>query len=180
MRVSFDGYGFVPARPVRLATVPAAQGWIADNTSWKTGLTKIYPPGEFKGNPAQSSWLLNDDIAFIYRAHATCDNPLKVISPPSVLQSGQVLDPGAAVTIKADTTGLPKWKRIEFFDGARSLGEVHAGSAQLTAGELTAGFHVFSVLGTDVKRQKRRSAPVLIVAPTALLKRNRSASSQRP
>ena len=149
--------------PVRLATVPASRGWIADNTSWKEGLTRIYPPGKFKGDIAKSSWLLNDDIAFIYRAYATYDNPLRIVSPVSILQNGQVLDAGANVTIAVDATRFPKWKRLEFFDGARSLGEVHGVPSQLTARGLAAGFHVFSVLGTDAKRQMRSSAPVLIV-----------------
>lgn len=153
--------------PVRLATVPVSQGWTADNTSWKLGLTKICPPGEFKGSLAKSGWLPNDEIAFIYRAYATYDNPLKIVSPVSVLQNGQVLNPSASVTIAVDTTRFPKWKRLEFFDGARSLGEVHAAPAQVVAKELTAGFHVFSVLGTDAKGQKRCSAPVLIVVRRA-------------
>ena len=126
-------------------------------------MTRIYPPGKFKGDVATSSWLLNDDIAFIYRAYATYDNPLRIVSPVSILQNGQVLDSGANVTIAVDTSRFPKCKRLEFFDGARSLGEVRRAPAQLTATGLAPGFHVFSVLGTNAKRQVRSSGPVLIV-----------------
>lgn len=149
--------------PVRLAAIPASRGWIADNTSWKDGLTRIYPAGKFKGDIAKSSWLPSDDLAFIYRAYATYDNSLRITSPASILQSGQVLEAGANVTIAVDAAQFPKWKRLEFFDGARSLGEVSKVPTQLTARGLAPGFHVFSVLGVDAKRQTRSSGPVLIV-----------------
>jgi pimeloyl-ACP methyl ester carboxylesterase len=149
--------------PVRLTTIPVARGWLADNTSWKSGLTKIAPPGEFTAKLATSSWLPNDDIAFIYRAYASYANPLKITSPVSVLQNGQVLKAGASVTIAVDTTRFPKWKALEFFDGGQRLGEVRTAPAQLMTKDLAAGYHVLSALGTDANGEKRCSPPVLIV-----------------
>ena len=54
--------------PVQLKALDPAQGWIADNTTWKQGLTSITPAGLFKGPLGKSSWLPTEDLAFIYPA----------------------------------------------------------------------------------------------------------------
>src|SRR5262249_993700 len=67
--------------PIKLLSIDPASGWVADNTTWQSGLTKIVPATQFKGDLGHSSWLQNEDIAFIYRAYATHNNPLAITSP---------------------------------------------------------------------------------------------------
>jgi len=149
--------------PVPLAALEPSRGWVADNTTWKSGLTKIAAAADFRGDVGQSSWLPTEDLAFIYRAYATYDNPLKIVSPAMSGGAARVFDPGANITIVADDTGFPGWTRLEFYDGARKLGEAAKAPPQFTATNLAIGLHVFSVLGTDAKGAVRSSNPVLVI-----------------
>lgn len=149
--------------PVKLKPVALDSGWVADNTTWKSGLTAVTPAREFKGDVAKSSWLLNADIAFIYRAYSTLDWPLKITSPDPMSAKGEVLDAGASVTIRVDDSKFLGWTKLEFYDGATKVGELTKGPTRFTAKDLKAGYHAFSVLGTDGKGNTRPSNPVLVV-----------------
>ena len=149
--------------PVPLTALDPSRGWVADNTTWKSGLTKIAPAADFRGDVGQSSWLPTEDLAFIYRAYATYDNPLKIVSPAMSGGAARVFDPGANVTIVVDDAKFPGWTRLEFYDGARKLGEAAKTPPQFTASNLAVGLHVFSVLGTDAKGAVRSSNPVLVI-----------------
>jgi hypothetical protein len=138
-------------------------GWVADNTTWKSGLTTITPAKKFKGDVAKSSWLLNEDVAFIYRAYATYDRPLKITSPSSDAAKDDVLDAGSSVTITVDDSKFAGWTKLELYDGAKKVGELAKGPAEFTVKDLKAGYHAFSVLGTDGKGNIRPSNPVLVV-----------------
>jgi hypothetical protein len=138
-------------------------GWVADNTTWKSGLTTITPAKKFKGDVARSSWLLNEDIAFIYRAYATHDGPLKVTSPSNLSAKREGFDAGSAVTIRVNDSKFAGWTKLELYDGAKKVGELAKGPAEFTVKDLKAGYHAFSVLGTDGKGNLRPSNPVLVV-----------------
>lgn len=149
--------------PVKLLSIDPASGWVADNTTWQSGLTKIHPAKLFKGDPGHTSWLQSEDIAFIYRAYATHNNPLTISSPGPCGPGTPPVAPGSNVSITVDATQFPNWKKLEFYDGAKKLGTVTAAPAQFTAPNLSPGYHVFSVLGTDVQENLRSSDPVMVV-----------------
>jgi hypothetical protein len=149
--------------PIKLRSIDPATGWVADNTTWNSGLTKIVPARQFKGDLGHSSWLQNQDIAFIYRAYATHNNPLTITSPGPCGPGTPAMDPGSEVTIVVDAGKFPHWKKLEFFDGARKLGTVTAAPTGFTATNLTSGYHVFSVLGTDAEGTVRTSDPVMVI-----------------
>ena len=163
VRLRYPADGDVRKGPVKLKRVDPRSGWIADNTTWKSGLTAITPAKDFKGNIAKSSWLLNEDIAFNYRAYATHDRPLKITSPSRDAAKDEVLDAGASVTITVDDSRFAGWKKLELYDGANKVGELARGPAEFTVRDLQAGYHAFSVLGTDGKGNVRPSNPVLVV-----------------
>ena len=161
LQLRYPAEGDVRAGPVTLKAVDPASGWVADNTTWKSGLTSIAPATQFTGDVGESSWLPSEDLAFIYRAYATYDKPLTITTP---LTSAQLVwDPGSNVTIVVDDTKFAPWQKLEFYDGARKLGEITQGPPQFTAPDLAAGYHGFSVLGTDAQGQVRPSNPVLVV-----------------
>jgi hypothetical protein len=149
--------------PVKLLPVDAAAGWIADNTTWKSGLTEIYPARDFKGDPGRSSWLQNEDLAFIYRAYSTYDKPLTITSPGNCGPGMPSLAPGASVPIVVDASKFPNWKTMAFYDGARKLAEITQGPTRFTATNLTPGYHVFSVLATDANGNVRTADPKMVV-----------------
>ena len=146
-----------------LKPVDLESGWVADNTTWKSVLTSITPAKEFKGTIAKSSWLLNKDIAFVYRAYATHNRPLKITSPDPMSAQGKVWDAGSSVTIIVDDSKFIGWKKLELYDGATKVGELAKGPAQFTVKDRNAGYHAFSVLGTDDNGNTRPSNPVLVV-----------------
>jgi hypothetical protein len=155
--------GDVRKGPVKLKAVDPKSGWIADNTTWKSGLTAITPAKDFKGEIAKSSWLLNEDVACIYRAYATYDRPLKITSPSNTSAQDQVLDAGSSGSISVDDSQFAGWKKLELYDGAKKVDELTKGPAEFTVKDLKAGYHAFSVLGTDGKGNIRPSGPVLVV-----------------
>lgn len=163
VRLRYPANGDVRQSPLKLKTLDPASGWIADNTTWKSGLVTIAPAKQFKGDITRSSWLPSEDIAFIYRAFGSYDKPLSIPFPSVSLSSQRVWDAGSNFTIMVDTSKFPGWKTMEFFDGAQKLGEITQGPAQFTAMNLTAGYHVFSVLGTDAAGSVRPSNPVMVV-----------------
>jgi hypothetical protein len=163
VRLRYPADGDVRKGPVKLKSVALESGWVADNTTWKSGLTAITPAKKFKGDVARSSWLLNEDIAFIYRAYATHDWPLKVTSPSNLSARREVFDAGSVVTIRVDDSQFAGWTKLALYDGATKVGELTKGPAEFTVKGLKAGYHAFSVLGTDGKGNLRPSNPVLVV-----------------
>jgi hypothetical protein len=167
VRTRYPKEGDPTKGPIKLLSIDPASGWVADNTTWQSGLTKIYPAREFKGDLGHSSWLQNEDIAFIYRAYATHNNPLAITAPKPCGPGMHPVDPGSTVLIAVDTGKFPNWKKLEFYDGAKKLGTVTATPTQLTAKNLTPGYHVFSVIGTDGGGEIRSSDPVMVVVKSA-------------
>lgn len=173
VRARYPKDGDVTKGPIKLLPIDPATGWIADNTTWKSGLTKIYPARQFKGDLGHSSWLLNEDLAFIYRAYSTYDKPLTITEPGNCWPTVPALNPGASAPIVVDASRFPNWKKLEFYDGAKKLAEITQGPTQFTAKNLTPGYHVFSVLATDAHGTVRTADPKMVVV------RNLSAASGR-
>jgi hypothetical protein len=169
VRTRYPKDGDVSKGPIKLLSIDPTNGWVADNTTWQSGLTKIVPAAQFKGDLGHSSWLQNEDIAFIYRAYATHYNPLTITSPGPCGPGTPAVGPGSNVPIIVDTSKFPNWKQLEFYDGAKKLGAVTAAPTQFIAMNLTTGYHVFSVLGTDALGDIRPSNPVMVVVRTPLM-----------
>lgn len=164
LKLRYPAEGDLRKGPLKLKDLDSDSGWIADGTTWKSSLTSIYPALEFDGDIKQSSWLMNEDLAFIYRAYATANRPLKITSPApqgNVYTPAQAAD--ASVTIHVDASSLPGWKKLEFYDGAKLLGTVTSRPTQFKATNLTPGFHTFSVLGTDAAGNVRTSDCTMVV-----------------
>ena len=159
VRLRYPADADVRKGPVKLKALDAAAGYVADNGTWKSGLTAIAKAKDFKGDVTKSSWLATEDVAFIYRACSTYDRLLSISVSPSA-----VVEANSDVAINVDDSKLKDWKKLECFDGAQKVGEVAAGApAKFTAARLAAGYHAFSVLATDTKGNQKTSNPVLVV-----------------
>lgn len=163
VRLRYPADGDVRKGPVKLKPVDSESGWVADNTTWNSGRTTITPARNFQGDVGRSSWLLNEDIAFIYRAYATHDWPLKIVSPGTMSAKSEVFDAGSAVTIRVDDSGFADWTKLELYDGAMKVDELTKGPAEFIVKDLKVGYHAFSILGTDGNDNIRPSNPVLVV-----------------
>jgi hypothetical protein len=162
LKLRYPSTGDVRVAPLKLKAIDPMSGWIADDTTWKSGLTKICPTRMYKGDIGQSSWLINQDIAYIYRAYATYNPPLKITSPAQNSIYAPVQAAGSSSTVVVDATKFADWKKLEFYDGATLLGTITSGATQFTAKNLTPGFHTFSVLGTDSSGNVRTSNPAMV------------------
>lgn len=163
VRLRYPADADVRKGPIKLRPVELESGWLADNTTWMSGVTAITPAKQFQGNVTKSSWLLNEDIAFIYRAYSTLDRPLKITSPDPMSAKGEVHDAGSTATIIVDDSTFAGWKKLELYDGATKVSELANGPARFTVKDLKTGYHAFTILGTDNKDNLRPSNPVLVV-----------------
>jgi hypothetical protein len=163
VRLRYPATGDVRTGPLKLQPVDPGSGWVADNNTWSNAMTKIAAAPDFNGDITQSSWLLNQDIAFIYRAYSTLDRLLKITSPHPMSAQSELWDPGSSVVVKIDDTKFTGWKKLELYDGAQKVGELSEGPARFTVKDLKPGYHVFSVLGMDANGNLRPSNPVMVV-----------------
>jgi hypothetical protein len=161
VKLRYPADGDVRKGPVKLKAIDPESGWVADNTTWKGGLPTVAPAKDFKGKIGKSSWLLNDDVAFIYRAYAAYGRQLRITAPLS--DKKLVRDAGSDVTIVVDDSRFAGWKKLALYDGSKRVGELTKGPAEFTVRDLKPGYHAFSVLGTDGKGNVRPSDPVLVV-----------------
>ncbi|MFM8273873.1 MAG: hypothetical protein ACKODX_16290 [Gemmata sp.] len=165
VRLRYPTDGDVRKGPVGLKPVDPTTGWLADNTTWQGPLATVAPHARFKGDTAKSSYLPNEDLAFIYRAYATRSRPLMIRSPRNTADSARELvwDAGGSVTVRVDDARFAGWTKLELFDGAVQVGERTRGPAEFTVRDLKPGYHALSVLGTDAAGAVRTSDPVLVV-----------------
>lgn len=147
--------------PVVLKRLDLSSGWLADHTTWHNSMTTIAPYSDPGANAATTSWLPDEEIAFLYRAYVTYAPPLKLTSPPS--GATWVLKPGANLTITADDTAFPNWQRMALYDGAHKLAEIAQGPVRFSVTNLQPGVHPFLVMGTDAQGLQRMSRPALVV-----------------
>ncbi|MEN6345533.1 MAG: hypothetical protein ABFE16_09500 [Armatimonadia bacterium] len=151
--------------PVALKPVSLASGWLADNTSCHSDLTKIAPYQDPGAAAATTSWLPDEDIAWLYRAYATFAPRLKLTNPPS--GATWVLNQGAGLTITADDSALPGWKQLALYEGARKLAEISQGPARFPLTDLQPGVHSYLVMATDAQGIQRASRPALVIVTSA-------------
>jgi len=149
--------------PVKLKSLDPASGWLADNTTWTSGLTRIAPARDFKGDLGQTSWLPNEDLAFAYRALVSYDRPLSIASPRNTADNArtQVWDAGGQASITVDDSKFAGWTTLSLYDGSKKVAELKSGKAEFVV-QLKEGFHVFTALGTDAKGRVRTSEPILV------------------
>ena len=71
---------------VTLSSLNEEDGWLADQSTWTSGLVEVFThlPTMPATNEA-AGWLLNQDMAHLYRAFATYDKPASIQSPESAL-----------------------------------------------------------------------------------------------
>lgn len=168
--------GADPAKgKVNLKEINEKEGWLVDLNSWNTGFTYVDSYENYKGDRETAGWVLNKDMAYIYRGLATHYNPLalkvKEFDPtynpntdPGTMFSlgGPVAEPGETITISCDTEGFPDWEKLTFYNGAKRLGEDKAGSEPEISVELDAADKVYclTVVGENNEGMKRTSTPL--------------------
>jgi hypothetical protein len=123
------------ASGVTLLPVNEADGWLADQTTWKTGLTTIAPYAEYPANKLQAGWLLNESVAAAYRSFSTYDSPAQltfVDAPVKPWPWGALPGSQTPSTLKLqlDLIGLAGWTKIELLNYATPVLALAPAAAQ--------------------------------------------------
>ncbi len=175
VKMRYPGNGDPSRGKVELIPIQEKEGWLVDQESWDSGFTYVGKYDAYSRDKSRAGWVLNKEIAYVYRSLATHHNPLHVAvkefdrtfnpnTDPGTMFSlgGPVTNPGERITITCDASMFPDWEKIEFFNGAQKLGEVVAGSKPeiniiLEGSEMV---YCLTVLATGQGGDKRTSDPM--------------------
>jgi hypothetical protein len=150
--------------PVKLNELQEESGWLVDHDSWGSGLTQVASYEDYKGDKVKAGWVLNKDLAFVYRSLATHHNPISVKvqefdrtynpnTDPGTMFSlgGPVAMPGDKITLHCIMENFPSWEKLEFYNGSVLLGEVLKGNTPEITCVLEGKTQVYclTVLATD-------------------------------
>jgi hypothetical protein len=119
---------------VQLIDVQTEDGWLANQSTWKSGLTKIWSYDEYPGNKQTAGWLLNENIAFIYRAFSTYDRKanltfdLPFSLPPGFQLEAWVGLAEEPLALTLELSAIPDWTKIQVFNYAQPVLELTAGN----------------------------------------------------
>lgn len=156
--------------PVELQPIDQDRAWLADNSTWRSGITQIYPQRGFQGDVSHMSWLIDQDAAFVYRGVATYQNPLRL-----ALAGGHGASYGGNedVTLECTDFGTAEWRSVGVYDGALRVGEVTRENPRLVLrAPQKPGAHGGTLVGELPGGELRTSLPVAWVvrrrAPDAL------------
>jgi hypothetical protein len=130
--------GELPSATAGVALQPLVEenGWLADQTSWRSGLAKVAAYADYAGDKSAAGWLLNENLAQLYRAFATYNKPVSIQFPASRLQLGESMGSQLPlpVNVRINTAAVPNWSKVELFDLGQKVGEIlAAGSSATTA-----------------------------------------------
>ena len=128
--------------PVTLKNLSELDGWLVDQSTWKNGLTRIYPHDEAPDDPLTYGWVPNEYCASVYRAFSSYDKfSFDVSGSSGVTTAPTTLT--YSIHFSDDT-----WETVEFFEGATKIGEATEGktSATVTLSVSEGGFYVFHAI----------------------------------
>lgn len=171
----YPSKGNIRKKALKLIEIKEEDGWLADQESWGSGLTTIAAYSDYKGDKSKAGWLLNEDMASVYRSMATHHNPLSLkikefdrtynphIDPGTMFSlGGPVANPGDKINIICNTDAFPECKKIEIFDGAEKLGEAAGGEKAIVTTSLDINRKVYclTALATAADGTQRTCNPM--------------------
>src|SRR5262249_34757816 len=107
-RLRYPDGGDPSKGPLKLKSLDPKSGWVADYTTFASGLISIAPAASYTGDITKTSWLMDKDLAYIYRAFATYDytpgnSPRQVENTPGY----NMLDPKSPREIRITSPWMP-------------------------------------------------------------------------
>ncbi len=106
---------------VTLNSISESSGWLTDQSTWKSGLTQIAAYEDYPGIKQNAGWLLNENVAFIYRAFATYDRDAKLLFDlPYDLEAwvGLAREP---LSLKLDLIAATDWSQLTLYNYAEPV-----------------------------------------------------------
>ena len=155
----------LPPGATAMLPVDQRRSWLADNATWKDGITKIFPAAGFKGDTTNLSWLLDADVAFAYRGTATYANPLRL---ERTAGHGIPYFADEPVVLECADFGEGEWKSVALYDGAARVAVVTRDRPRVVLPPQKMGAHAGVLVGERPDGSLRTSWPVAWVVRPAL------------
>jgi hypothetical protein len=155
---------------VTLLNVNPTSGWLADQSTWKSGLTKINSYNDYPGNKQTAGWLLDDNVAYEYRAFSTYNHEVNLSfvdsNVPQIPEVNYGFNPGS-VKLQLDLSTVPDWTDVELLDGASTLLQLLPSPGQpsvftVNVPILNAGVYGLSALVTKADGHTRSTSNLLV------------------
>jgi dienelactone hydrolase len=160
---------------VSLRALNEEDGWLADQSTWMSGLAEVASYAGYLGDKSTAGWLLNENMAQLYRAFATYDKPVSIQFPSLPVLLGEFLSASLPVTlnVQINTAGIMDWSKVELFDYAQKVGEVLPGGAPsstaIVPATLSAGdVHALTALVTRADGITTRTTNIVTVLTAPL------------
>ena len=110
---------------VTLLNLSETNGWLAAQPTTTNGLSgSVYAYTNYPGIKTNACWLINQDVANLYRGFATY-NPaatVTVVGGPIFTETQRI-----QFQVSVDSTKFPNWLTADVYDGATKLGTVTNG-----------------------------------------------------
>jgi MYXO-CTERM domain-containing protein len=154
--------------PVQLIDIPDDFGWLADQGTWESALTEVFPFADAPGSPLDYFWLPTRDAAPAYRGHATSEQPI-AFTDPNDMVDWTVVDPGDDVDIAVSVGGLGDVTSVEILDGSASIAVLDTAPYRTTWTAEGIGAHALVAVATlgDGSIRSGYIAPVLVLGSEA-------------
>jgi hypothetical protein len=153
----------LPPGAAKILPVDPQRAWLADNTTWHDGIAKILPAAGFQGDATHLSWLLDGDVAYVYRGVATYGNPLLLARTAG---HGVEYFADEPVVMECADFGAGEWKSVALYDGSKRIAEITPRRPRVALPAQKPGVHAGVLIGERPDGSLRTSWPVAwIVRP---------------
>ena len=165
--------------PVTLLDLPETSGWLATAPTFNNGLSgTVYPYAGYPGTKTTACWLMDADVANLYRGFATYGPantaPAVSVTPVSAYGIAPVYTTGQMIqfTVAVDST-FPGWVSADVYDGAVKLGTVTNGGSSTISAVRPWGGRGVTAIARDAAGNERTSIPQpFVVSNTVALANN--------
>jgi hypothetical protein len=114
---------------VTLRSLNEAHGWLADQSTWRSGLTKIASYDDYDGDKQKAGWPLDQNVANLYRAFSTYnhDARLDFVFQNEFGDSPSNVSYGSApeiLQLTLNVSAVPDWTKIELLNYSQPVMEL--------------------------------------------------------
>jgi hypothetical protein len=109
---------------VTLNSVSEASGWLVDQSTWKSGLAQIAAYENYPGVKETAGWLLNENVAHVYRAFSTYNRDASLNFDLPVVREAWAGEAQRPITLKLNLSAAADWTHVTLFDYAQPILDV--------------------------------------------------------
>ena len=143
--------------PVTLLDLSETNGWLATEPTDVSGLSgSVYPYAAYSGDKTTACWMMDEDVANLYRGFATY-NPAVTVTPVGgpLFSASQMIE----FSVLVDSAAFPDWTSADVYDGAVMLGTVTRGGTTSVYAVRPWGGRGVTAIARDASGNERTSIP---------------------